>query len=50
MAYEGFLNGGYQVNGKSRLCNVPESTGCQTGLDKIGIGVNRQENDFRRAA
>jgi hypothetical protein len=50
MPCEGFLNGGYQVNGKSRLCNVPESAGSQAGLDEIGIGVNRQENDLRRAA
>jgi hypothetical protein len=50
MPCEGILNGGYQVNGESRFCNVPESADGQTGLDKIGIGVNRQENDSRRAA
>jgi hypothetical protein len=50
MPCEGFMNGGYQVNGESRLCNVPESADSQAGLDKIGIGVNGQENDFCRAA
>jgi hypothetical protein len=50
MPREGFLNGRYQVKRKSSLCNVPESAYSQAGLDKIGIGVNRQENDFRRAA
>lgn len=50
MPCEDLLNGGYQIKGKSRLCNVPESAGSQAGLDEISIGVNGQENNFCRAA
>jgi hypothetical protein len=45
-----FLNGKQKVTHNSRLQDVPHSTGSQASLDKIRVGMNRQENDPRRAA
>jgi hypothetical protein len=45
-----FLNGKQKVTHNSRLQDVPHSTGSQASLDKIGVGMNRQENDPRCTA